>query len=265
MEQGGLRIKRKIERGSREGEPLISIITVVFNGDKHLERTIKSVAGQSYGNIEYIIIDGNSTDRSVEIIKKYDENIDFWISEPDDGISDAFNKGLSYSNGDYIGFINSDDWYEKDGVLSIVKEINPEESIYCGHLNLYSSDSHEFIKLHKSNPERIFQTMRMAHPSTFVSRCVFDQIGGFSTDYRYAMDYDFILRAKLNGNRIKLVDRVIANQMMGGNSSDLLKVYKDELVIKNNLLGCKIDHWVWYLGNVFLYFPLTLIKKIRKK
>ena len=265
MEHGGQRINGHIKCRGNEEEPLISIITIVYNGDKHLERTIKSVLAQSYRNIEYIIIDGSSTDRSLEIIKRYGGNIDLWNSEPDDGISDAFNKGLFFATGDYVGFINSDDWYEKDGISSLVREINPNYSIYCGHLNLYSPVSNEFVKLHKSNPGRIFQTMRIAHPSTLVSKSIFDQIGGFSPDYRYAMDYDFILRARLNGNRIMLVDNVISNQLMGGNSKDLLKVYMEELNIKNKLMGSKISHWVWYLGNVILYFPLTLIKKFLKK
>ncbi len=263
MEQGGLRLKNQSKCKRIGDRPLISIITVVYNGEKTIERTIKSVISQTYDNIEYILIDGNSTDNSVGIIKKYEEFIDYWISESDNGISDAFNKGLSFSTGDYIGFINSDDWYETDGIFSIVKEINSEGLIYCGHLNLFSSDKCEFVKLHKSNPERIFQTMRIAHPSTFVSRSVFDHIGGFSINHEFAMDYDFFLRARIHGYKISIVDKVIANQRMGGKTSDLLKVYKDELRIKNKLLGCKLEHWVWYLTNVILYLPLKLVNRLK--
>jgi len=263
MAEGGLRIKNQSKCRQFSGKPLISVITVVFNGGKTLERTINCVISQTYDNIEYIIIDGNSTDNTVEIIKKYEEFIDYWISEFDNGISDAFNKGFSVSTGDYIGFINSDDWYEKEGISRIVQEINSEESIYCGHLNLFSADKCEFVKLHKSKPERILQTMRIAHPSTFVSRNVFYRLGGFSLNYEFAMDYDFFLRAFLSGYKIKVVNKVIANQRMGGKTSNLLKVYKDELRIKNTLLGFKLNHWIWYFSNVISFFPLKLINRFK--
>jgi len=94
--------------------PLISIITVVLNGEKFLEGAIKSVLSQTYQNFEYIIIDGGSYDRSIEIIKKYANEKTFWISEPDKGISDAFNKGISKARGEVIGLLNYDDWYEKN-------------------------------------------------------------------------------------------------------------------------------------------------------
>jgi glycosyltransferase involved in cell wall biosynthesis len=263
MEQGGLRIKNQSKYRKISSKPLISVITVVFNGGKTLERTINCVISQTYDNIEYIIIDGKSTDNSLEIINKYEDFIDYWISESDKGIADAFNKGFSVSTGDYIGFINSDDWYEKEGISQIVQEINSEDSIYCGHLNLFSGDQCKFVKLHKSKPERILQTMRIAQPSTFVSRDVFNRLGGFSLNYEFAMDYDFFLRAFLSGYKIKIVDKIIANQRMGGKTSNLLKVYKEELMIKNTLLGCKIKHWIWYFSNVILFFPLKVINRFK--
>ena len=258
MKQGGLRLSGRSKCKRNENRPLISVITVVLNGERTIEKTIRSVIEQSYDNIEYIIIDGNSTDNTIGILKKYEDFIDFWISEPDVGIADAFNKGLRFSTGNYIGFINSDDWYEKDGIRRLVNEMNLNELIYCGHLNLFSSSGDEFVKLHKSNPKRIFQTMRISHPSTLVNRSVFDEIGEFSVEYEYAMDYDFFLRARLNGHNVRIVDHVIANQRIGGKTSNLLKVYKEELKIKNALMGCKAEHWLWYLENIVLYFLLKL-------
>src|SRR5687768_15692501 len=96
--------------------PLVSIITIVFNGQKSIERAINSVLGQTYPNIEYIIIDGGSTDGTIDIIKKYQHKIAFWKSEPDNGIADAFNKGLSCAKGNIIGFVNADDWYNPDTI-----------------------------------------------------------------------------------------------------------------------------------------------------
>jgi glycosyltransferase involved in cell wall biosynthesis len=257
MEHGGKRTKGRNKHGFA-GNPLISVITIVFNGEKYIENTIKSVIGQSYKNIEYIIIDGNSTDKTLEIIKKYEEFIDYWRSEADNGISDGFNKGFSYSTGDFIAYLNSDDWYEQNGITEIVKGIELHSAIYCGHLNLYSEGSNKFIKVHKSNPKRLLQTMRIAHPSTFVSREVF----GFSFDYKYAMDYDFILRAWLNGFEIKVINHVIANQRLGGNSSNLKGVFKDELYVKNRNLGYKLKHWLWYYLNLLFHKPYTIVLRM---
>src|SRR5690242_19312818 len=97
---------------SASQKPLVSIITIVYNGETYLEQAINSVLQQSYPHIEYIVIDGGSTDKSVSIIKKYESNIQYWISGRDNGIADAFNKGLAKAKGNVIGFINADDWYE---------------------------------------------------------------------------------------------------------------------------------------------------------
>ena len=104
-------------------QPLVSIITIVFNGGKHLQQTIESVLGQSYSNIEYIIIDGGSKDSSVSIIEKYSAQLAYWTTEPDKGISDAFNKGIKKTKGQIIGIINADDWYEADTVQQVVTAI----------------------------------------------------------------------------------------------------------------------------------------------
>jgi len=262
MEQGGLRTKGIIKRKGAGGKPLISVITVVYNGEKTLERAIKSVTGQTWDNIEYILIDGNSTDNSVEIIKKYGELIDFWISEPDKGISDAFNKGVSYCTGDFFAFLGSDDWYEPDGVERIAEKIIPGREIYAGHANLWTDNGNTFVKLHKSRPERIFQTMRIAHPATFVSQKVFEQIGGFSKEYKVAMDYDFMLRAKLKGFEILVVDHVITNMVLGGNSKDVLAASKDELRIKNKLIGVKLKHYLWFCIYITGNRILSLFNKL---
>ena len=100
--------------------PLVSIITVVLNGESHLEHTINSVLCQTYENLEYIIIDGGSSDGTQDIIRKYQDKIDYWISESDDGIYDAMNKGILQAKGELIGILNSDDWYELETVELMV-------------------------------------------------------------------------------------------------------------------------------------------------
>ena len=110
---------------------LISIITAVYNGEKHLEETIQSIINQTYPNMEYIIIDGGSTDMTLEIIKKYETKISYWISEKDDGISDAFNKGVKVANGDYINFQGDGDGFcSNDALEKAFDNINPNEDIF---------------------------------------------------------------------------------------------------------------------------------------
>jgi glycosyltransferase involved in cell wall biosynthesis len=118
---------KQMHKLHERSEPLVSIITVVFNGERYLEETIKSVINQTYKNIEYIIIDGGSTDNTLNIIKKYEDKIDYWISEKDKGIYDAINKGIKLSRGELIGIINADDYYEID-VLEKVVSIYTKDS-----------------------------------------------------------------------------------------------------------------------------------------
>jgi glycosyltransferase involved in cell wall biosynthesis len=260
MEKGGTRSLNGQFRKRMDNAPLISVITIVLNGERYLERTIKSVIGQGYPNFEYIIIDGNSTDHTLDIIRKYDSEIDFWLSEPDNGISDGFNKGFSFSSGEFIAYLNSDDWYEPDALAIMANEMHDQKVIYCGHMNLWSPDGSKFIKNHRSNPDRIFQTMRIAHPASFVPRKVFTLTGGFSTRYRVAMDYDFMIKAKLNGFGFKVVDLLVANQFTGGNSRNLMEVYRDELLVKNNNLGRRPGHYLWYLLNVTYFYFMRIFK-----
>lgn len=263
MYQGGRRLTG-FRHEITDGKPLITIITAVFNGDTFIEKAIKSVIAQTYTNIEYIIIDGCSTDNTLDIIKKYDGAIDYWISEKDNGIYDAFNKGLAKSTGELIGFLNSDDWYEPDGLQKIIDEVKPFPAIYCGNMNLCQKDG-ILIKLHKSRPDRLFQTMRIAHPATLVSSQIFDEIGKFSTDYRIAGDYDFFLRAKLRGFEIFTIDKLISNMLLGGKSCDLKMVFKEELLIKNRNLGNKIQHWIWYYLNIIIYAIKSSLQKLTKQ
>ena len=113
--EGGLRIKSEFKQ-SLPNRPLITIITAVFNGEKYLQETINSIKNQTYNNYEFVVIDGGSTDKTMEIIKKNSNMIDYWVSEEDEGLYDAFNKGLSLARGDYIGIINSDDTYENNAL-----------------------------------------------------------------------------------------------------------------------------------------------------
>ena len=142
--QGGLHTKGYFKTSSKE-KPLISIITVVLNGEKQLDRTIQSVLYQTYNNIEYIIIDGGSTDRTIDIISKYKKTIDYWACEKDDGLYDAMNKGIDIATGEWINFMNAgDEFYSYSVLTNIFDNQNHQETeiIYGNHEIIYLDDVH---------------------------------------------------------------------------------------------------------------------------
>ena len=196
--EGGRRCRGERKASSLE-IPLVSIITVVFNGEKYLEQTILSVINQNYENIEYIIIDGGSTDGTPDIIRKYDNRIDYWVSEPDRGISDAMNKGIQMSSGDIVGIIHSDDFYADPSVLSKVADVFSRSR---GIKALYGIQ--DFLDPVTGNilltwgrdadPAEIKKRMYIPHPTLFVRREVYAMIGLFRLDYKFAMDYEFAIR-----------------------------------------------------------------------
>ncbi|GFI26534.1 putative glycosyltransferase [Lachnospiraceae bacterium] len=189
----------------------ISVITVCFNSKETLEQTIKSVVGQEYEDKEYIVIDGGSTDGTVDILKKYAEQIAFWLSEPDEGIYDAMNKGIKHATGDVIAFLNSDDWYEPD-TLTRVAGYFLSNRIDCLGGEVNSVIRGRKLKRKRSHTkEDIHFYMIYNHPAFFVRRKVFDEIGMFQTQYKIAADYDFVLRVHNAGYVIMEVEDVFTN------------------------------------------------------
>jgi len=192
--------------------PLVSIITVVYNGEKKIEQAIQSVLGQSYKNIEYIIIDGGSKDGTMEIVKKYQDQLR-WISEKDEGISDAFNKGIKIASGEIIGIINADDWYENDAIEHVVKNFQGNDVIY-GDMRMWGNEKIEFVV--KGNHEILKDEMTVNHPTVFIAKACYDKFGLFDKSYRCAMDYDLLLRLKVNNCRFKYVPKILANMSLAG-------------------------------------------------
>ena len=180
--------------------PKVSIITVCLNSEKFLEQTIQSVLKQTYQNIEYIIIDGGSWDNTQEIITRYEENIDYWVSEPDKGISDAFNKGLLSSTGEIIGFLNSQDYYfDRNVIEKVVNAFTNKQaaSIVYGKVYYVPIDSSEVVGVvgERFTKKRMMKRNIMPHQSVFMKRHVFHRFGQFRLNYRIAMDYEYTLRA----------------------------------------------------------------------
>jgi len=228
--------------------PLVSIVTVVYNGEKTINRTIQSVLNQTYPNIEYIIVDGASSDGTVEIIKSYALKISRWISEKDEGIYDAMNKGVKMCNGEIIGIINADDYYEPDAVENIISVFKKGLFIYHGNLRNIDEKNNIFISKAPQTVHKLKRGMVINHPATFVNKEVYDKLGLFSTKFRIAGDWNFILNAYLNNVTFISVDKILANFSLGGVSGSISTKYLKELneVRKQNGLYKWIDKYYLY-------------------
>lgn len=178
----------------------ISIITVCRNSERFLEETIQSVISQTYPNIEYTIIDGKSTDATIDIIKKHASHISYWISEEDKSMYDAINKGLSIATGDYILILNSDDKLVDELVVEkMVKEISKEKlDYYYGNIIKFRNNKLIPTRLFKVNYKQLLYSTHgnlAHHPCFFISKKLNQQLQGYDLQYKYASDYDYILRA----------------------------------------------------------------------
>lgn len=213
----------------------ISIITVVYNAVKTIGQTIQSVLKQDYTEIEYIIIDGGSTDGTLDIIKNYESNIAYWISESDQGIYNAMNKGIDISTGDVIAFLNSDDWYE-DGVIKYIAEGFKENiDVLIGRVNFYENDKILRSQKNLLNPEELRRSMIYCHQGVFAKRELFIKFGKFDEKYKIAADYDWLLRIYNEGVMFKITDIVLANFRTGG-MSGLKEVNAESWLISLNAL-----------------------------
>lgn len=190
----------------------ISIITPSFNQAGYLEQTIQSVIGQNYSNLEYIIIDGGSSDNSPEIIKKYERHIAYWVSETDTGQSHAINKGLEKATGDIIAWINSDDQY-LPGALKTVSNYfsrNPEiDLIYGNAVNLYPNGKTKNYIVKEFDPVDLLSRVSVHQPSVFWKRGIHEEIGVLDETLNYVMDYDLWLRIFFR-YKTKRVDKMLS-------------------------------------------------------
>ena len=249
--------------------PKISIITVVFNGADVLEDTIQSILSQTYQNIEYIVIDGGSTDGTVEIIKKHQDKIHYWISEPDGGIYDAMNKGVDKATGEIVGLLNSDDFYANNQVIEKVATTFTQQNIDStyGDLDIVNPDNvNKVIRRWRSKPytpDLFKKGWHPAHPTFFVKKFVYEKYGVFDTEYKIAADYDLMLRF-LERHHIstKYVPEVWIKMRQGGMSnksiwSILCANYECHRAWKKN--GLKIGFYVALLK------PLSKISQLFSK
>lgn len=197
----------------------VSIITVCKNSEDTIEQTIQSVLNQTYPNVEYIIIDGQSTDKTLDIISKYNTSIAKVISGKDAGIYDAMNKGIENVSGEIIGILNSDDWYEENTIENVVNIFKHENvDIVHGDIRLIYNNSNNRL-LMAGKIEDMWNSMTIRHPATFVKNDVYNEYGSFDISYKIAGDYDFLLRCYAQGVKFYHIDKVLTNFRMSGVSN----------------------------------------------
>lgn len=248
--------------GGRQKDAAISIITVCRNSESTIEQTIKSVISQDFSDIEYIVIDGGSLDGTLEIIKKFENRIDYWISAKDEGVGDAFNKGIGLARGKIIGIINSDDWYE-DGALKTVADIFKEKDIdvLCGKVRYWDGDKPSYV--FGTYPAKLSIQMTVNHPAVFVNKSCYDKFGLFDNNYKYAMDYDMMLRLSVNGCGFYNHDGIIANMGLGGLSDrNWDKAFKECKDIKIRYLGKRPDIYMYYCYQLVRHYVSNVLRLI---
>lgn len=204
----------------------ISIITVVWNNAATIKDAIESVLSQTYDNIEYIIIDGASTDGTVEIIKSYGDKIAAFVSEPDRGLYDAMNKGIALATGDIVGILNSDDFYINSHVLEDVAlafEQSQCDALFADLVFVHPANLEKVVRYYDSShfsPEKFAYGWMPAHPTFFVKRWAYERHGVFRTDLKIAADFDILARF-LYTHQLKYVylDKVLVKMRLGGVST----------------------------------------------
>ena len=205
----------------KKGSPLVSIITVVFNDAEGLEKTIQSILDQSYTNIEHIIIDGASTDGTLDVIRRTEDKIGYWLSEPDSGLYDAMNKGLKAASGDYVWFMNAGDLiYQDDTTEKIFSGESDPADIYYGD-TMVVNDAYEQVGLRRLRPpeqlnwKSFRQGMLVCHQAILVKRDLADP---YNLRYSHSADFDWVIKVLKKTNNIKNTRLVLACFLDGGHS-----------------------------------------------
>jgi glycosyltransferase len=226
-----------------------SIITAVFNNKDLIGSCIESVVSQSHSPVEYIVIDGGSTDGSREIIEKHKGQISYFVSEPDKGVYDALNKGIDAATGDVVGVLHSDDFFANSLVLKNIAEVFREydpDVVYGDLLYVSQYDTSKIIRYWKSKPfEKHFlkKGWMPPHPTLFIKSSVVKSVGYFNLDYKISSDYDYVIRVfQTPGLKIRYLPLVISCMRLGGASNkNILNIYKksmeDYKIIRKNRIG----------------------------
>jgi len=238
----------------------ISIITVCYNSALTIRDTFESVLNQTYSDIDYVVIDGNSTDGTVSIIKEYEQKFNGrmrWISEPDNGLYDAMNKGIKMSKGEIIGILNSDDYYASSNVLTqIVGTISSKNTDSC-YGNLLYVKKNKPYRYWKSGNRKSFKLGWMPpHPTFFVRRKIYEKYGLFKFDCGVNADYELMLRfLEINNISTEWIDKIMVYMNVGGKSNKNL----------NSRIDAIFDNKIaWNVNNIRPHFYTLIFKRLRK-
>jgi glycosyltransferase involved in cell wall biosynthesis len=259
-------------------QPLVSVITIVKNRKDTLSQTIRSVLCQSYPNIEYIIVDGASTDGTLEIIKQFDDRVALWISEPDSGTSDAFNKAVSMAQGDFIFWLSSDDWIEADFIKTAVPTfLDSGADFVYGNMAMY--ENKKLVRTYRGD-KNYREALMSGYPrfnfvTMLVKRECFQATGLIDTTYKFFSDYEWVLRVHLNGKKGVYNDALIVHRRVGGvgESCSIESVLEHlRLLRKYRLPKLKAMFvYLYYFARrmpgyfIRLFLPDTIYKKLKRQ
>jgi len=215
----------------------VSIITVCYNSEKYIASAIDSVLSQSYPNIEYIIIDGKSTDNTNSIIQSYTNRIFKYVSEPDDGIYDAMNKGVRYATGDVIGILNSDDYYKRNDVIERIAElftVHGTDSVFANIDYVNPNREDNIVRKWVSGPyktDSFRKGWHPAHPGFFVKKEIFDKCGNYKLSYELAADFELMLRffEKCHISSYYFPESIINMRLGGATNKNLRNIIKQNI------------------------------------
>jgi glycosyltransferase involved in cell wall biosynthesis len=247
-------------------DPLITVITVSLNSEKNIAATIDSVAKQSYPHVEYIIIDGGSVDGTLDIIKRNERHISFYISEPDDGLYHAMNKGILKATGDVLIFLNSDDRFADSEVLSDVSktfvDFDMPHLVYGNAWIEFRESSKQWIPPHNLSRMRL-AIGTICHQAIFARKDLFDLTGGFSEDYKIVSDYEWLLKVvHTDGIRSKYIDRDISIMSTDGLSHTTK--WEDERIEVMSKYYSPAEIFLWRKLTKIIKSMLRLIRFRRK-
>ena len=240
---------------------LVTIVTVCYNSEKTVHKAIESVLRQTYPEIEYIVVDGASKDNTVAVAKEYESRFQEKgyqyriISEKDNGIYDAMNKGIRMAKGELIGMINSDDWYEPIAVQTAAEAYNQEKyDLFYANLNLVRDDGSVIVK--HSKLDKFPSTRHWNHPTTFIPKRIYEELGLYACKGLYD-DFDLVLRIRGAGKKVAIKNTTLANFRTGGVST--------QKSLKKCLLRCK-DRYRCYHDNGYscLYMIECIVMEFAK-
>jgi glycosyltransferase involved in cell wall biosynthesis len=265
MKQGGLRTKGILKESSVEF-PLISIVMVTWNAEKHFRQALESVVYQEYPNKEIIVVDGGSSDGTLNIIAEFSASVDYWISEPDKGIYDAMNKGILLSSGAWIGFKNADDWYTPGTFRHLSEKIKSSPDVDLWYGNSYSVIHEEPLKLSPffTNHATLGSNPGIDHRCSFV-KAEAHRKTLFDLRYKLAADLDVFWRLRKQGLVFRHTGTFMAYKRFGG-ASDGTRILSESFMVNRehaglvfalrSVLESRLRFWIWKTGNVILRFLL---------